>query len=157
MGTAVEDVRHGERQERGVAAKVAVERDSFRIRGRVRHRKRHAEDGVGPEPGFVRRAVELDHRIVDRLLIFHVHALEATGDLALDVADRLQDSFASVALGVAVAKLDRLVRASRGAGRDDGPAASRVGECGDRNGRVTARVEHLEGVEPCQARHEFEV
>ena len=69
------------------------------------------------------------------------------GDLALDVRDRLRHALAAVGLP-AVAKLDGLVDAGRGAGRDRGPAErARLEPHVDLDGRIAARVEDLAGVD----------
>ena len=117
MRAAVDDVhhRHGQ-QVRVGAAEIAIERQPARLRRRLGHRQRHAEDGVGAEPALVGRAVELDQRVVDAALVLGVHAGERIEDLAVDGVDRLEHALAEVALLVAVAQLDGLVRAGRGAG-----------------------------------------
>ena len=66
-----------------------------------------------------------------------------------DVRDRRQDALAAVACLVAVPKLDGLVDARRGAGRDRGPAQRAVlGDDVDLDGRVAPRVEDLPGIDP---------
>ena len=69
------------------------------------------------------------------------------GDLALDVRDRRRHALAAVRLA-AVAELDRLVDAGRGARRHGGPAERAGLEPDvDLDGRVPARVEDLAGVD----------
>ncbi len=158
MGAAVEDVGHREGEQRCViAAQMPVERNTLRLRCRLRHGQRNAEDGVGPEPGFVRGTVELDQGLVEAFLVVDVEVAHAPGDLTLDVAHRPQDALASVALRVAVAQLNRLVDPGRCARRHDGATAALVGESGHCNRRVAARIEHLEGAEARQSSHEVEV
>ena len=81
------------------------------------HGERHAENGVGAEPALVRRAVELDHDLVDLDLLLDVHVAERFEDLAVDGGDRLLHALAEIARLVAVAQFDRLMRAGGGAGR----------------------------------------
>ena len=102
---------------RGGAAEVAIERQAARLRRRLGRRQRHAEDGVGAEAGFVARAVELDQRRVDAALVLGIHAGKRVEDLGVDRIDGLLDALAEVARLVAVAQLDRLVRARGGARR----------------------------------------
>ena len=85
---------------------------------RLRGRERDAEDGVRAEAALVRRAVELDQRAVDRRLVA-VRRSPATRlrDLAVHVGDGPRDALAAP-LRAAVAQLDRLVDAGRGARRD---------------------------------------
>ena len=72
---------------------------------------------LAPRRDLVARAVELDQRRVDAALVLGIHAGERVEDLAVDRIDRLLDALAEVARLVAVAQLDRLVRAGRGARR----------------------------------------
>ena len=118
------------------------------------HCERHAQDRIGPEARLVRSAVEVDQRVVDRLLVFDVGISQAPCYLALDVRDRPRDSLAAVTFGIAVTQLDSFVRAGRGAGRHDRAAAASVGEGGHRDRWIAARVEHLEGPQTRQTRHE---
>ena len=73
MHAAVDHVhhRHGQRRRAG-AAEIAVERHARVGRGGLRGRERDAEDRVRAEPALVRRAVELDQRAVERLLVGRV-------------------------------------------------------------------------------------
>ena len=69
----------------GVAAEVAPERQTLLRRRRLRGGQRYAEDRVGAQPRLVRRAVELDHRAVERRLVGGVEPVHGVGDLAVDV------------------------------------------------------------------------
>ncbi len=99
------------------AADIAVERQVGVHGGGLGDGQRHAEDGVGTDAALVGRAVELDQRVVDLDLLARVEAGQQVHDLGVDRGDRLQDALAAVALLVAVAQFDRLVRAGRGARR----------------------------------------
>ena len=86
---AVDDVHHRHRQHVGVrAADVAVQRQLELGGGGLGDGQRHAEDGVGAEPGLVVRAVEGDELAVDEPLVEGVEAVDGVGDLAVDVARR---------------------------------------------------------------------
>ena len=90
VGAAVEHVHHRHRQDpRRLAAEVAPQRLALLGRRRARRGERDAEDRVGAEARLVRRAVEVDQRAVEALLVEHVEAGHRRGDLAVDVADRL--------------------------------------------------------------------
>jgi hypothetical protein len=104
---------------------VAVERLFERGGRRLRHRHRDAEDRVRPELLLVRRAVEVDHHVVDAHLVGRVEADHLVGEYVVDVLDRLQYSLPAVALLVPVAQFDRLVFAGGRAARD-GRAAFRA-------------------------------
>ena len=114
VGAAVEDVEQRHRQQRRLlAAEVPVQRNAGVRRRSVRHRQRDAEDRVRAELRLVRRAVQLDHRLVERALVAGVHAAHLRRDRLVDVGDRLQHALAAVAPGVAVAQLQRFVDAGR--------------------------------------------
>ena len=108
------------------------------------HRERHAENGVGAEPALVRRAVELDHDLVDLDLLLDRHAAERLEDLAVDGVDRLLHALAEIARLVAVAQFDRLMGAGRGARRHRGAADRAVFQHHiDLDGRIAAAVENF--------------
>ena len=81
---------------------------------------------LAPSRALFGRAVERDHGLVDLGLDFRVHAAEGVENLAVDGIDRLAHALAQVAGLVAVAELDRLVRAGGGARRDRGAAQGTV-------------------------------
>jgi hypothetical protein len=119
---AVEDVEHRDGQGPGAdPAEIAIERQVVRRGRRVGDRQRHAQDGVRPELAFVRCAVEVDEDLVDAGLVRGVEPEQLRGDPIDDVADSRPDTLAAVPRRVAVAQLDRLVGAGRGAARDGGP------------------------------------
>src|SRR5207253_2820049 len=96
---------------------------------------------IGAEPFLVRRAVERQHLTVDLALV-GFGAGQRGSDLAVDVADRLQDALAEVPLRVVVAQLERLTSAGGCAGRDAGAAAgARSEDDVDFDSRIAARVE----------------
>ena len=69
---------------------------------------------------------------------------QRVADRAVDRLDRAAHALAAVAARVAVAQLDRLVRAGRGAGRHRGAADGAVLEAHvDLDGRVAPAVENL--------------
>ena len=89
---------------------------------------------------------------VEPLLVGGELPMTASAISVVDVGDGLEDALAAVALGVAVAQLVRFVGAGAGAGRHDGAPRAAVFERDlDLDGRVAARVEHLEGAHCCDA------
>ena len=85
-----------------------------------------------------------DQQAVEADLVDGVDAEQLRAERLVDVAHRGEHALAAVALRVAVAQLDRLVGAGRGAGRDDGRAhRAVVEEDVDLDRRVAARVEDL--------------
>src|SRR5207245_6536706 len=109
--------------------------------------ERDAEYCVRAQPPLVRGPVELDHQPVQSLPIRGVEPGERPGQLAVDVPHRPQDALASEGLA-AVAELDSLELAGRGAG-GDGRAAGRARGQGqlDLDGRVAAAVQDLASVD----------
>ena len=125
VGAAVEHVHHRHRQDpRLLAAEMAPERLPGVGRGGLRDGERDAEDGVRAEPRLVRRAVELDHRVVEAGLVGRVAAVDRGGDLAVDVGDGVRHALAAEG-AAAVAQLDRLELAGRRARGHGGPARAR--------------------------------
>src|SRR3954463_4427555 len=123
---AIDDVHHRHRQEtRGGAADVTVQRHVERVRGRLGAGERHAEDGGGAQPALVRRAVEVDHDLVELGLLLDIEAAQRLEDLAVDGADCLGDALAEIAGLVAVAQFHRLMGAGGGA-RRHGSTAERT-------------------------------
>ena len=74
-------------------------------------RERDAENGIGAEPALVRRAVEIDHDLVDLHLLLGGHVTQCLEDLAVDGLNRLLHALAEIARRVTVAQLDRFMRA----------------------------------------------
>ena len=144
MHAAVDHVQHRDGQRsRRVAAEVAVERDARLRRRGLRRRERDPEDRVRAEPALVRRAVGVDQRGVERGLVGRVETDDGLAERVVHVGDRLGHALAAPRRA-AVAQLDRLVHARRGARRDDRRAARAGLEPDvDLDGRVPARVEHL--------------
>ena len=148
VGAAVHDVeeRHGQHARVG-AADPAVERHACLGGGRLRDGERRSEDRVRAEPRLRRRAVERDERAVDAALVGGVEPEERVGDLAVDVADRAGDPLPQPGVA-AVAELDGLVLAGRGAGwHRREPERSRIEPDLDLDGRIPARVEDLAAVD----------
>ena len=126
MHAAIDDVHHRHRQKLGLgAADIAVERQARSHRRRLRHRQRHAQNGVGAQPRLVGRAVERDHRRVDARLLFGIHAAERVEDFAVHGGDGLFHALAAIAFA-AVAQFHRLMRAGRGARGHRGAAETAV-------------------------------
>ena len=140
---AIEHVQERHREEpRADAAEVRVERQAHLVGGGAGHGQRDTEDRVGAERRLVRRAVEVDHGLVDRGLLGRLHPFELGPDRLLDVLERALHALAAEPLGLAVAELHGLALAGRGAGGDGSPAPG-PGLQGDLHfqGGIAARVE----------------
>ena len=112
MGAAVEDVHHRHGQNLGVdAAQVVVERHlHFHGRG-LGNGHGHAEDGVGAQFFLVGGVVKCQHGAVDEHLPGGFETEQGWGDDLVDVAHRLENTLAAVAVAVPVTEFQGLARA----------------------------------------------
>ena len=147
VGAAVDDVHHRHRQlHLARAAEIAIKRQRRLVGAGLGHGAGDREDRVGAEAALVLGAVELDQRVVDEALLAGVEAEDRLADFGVDVLDGFGDALAEIARGVAVAQLDRLLRAGRRAGRD-GRAAGHAGleDHVGFDGGIAAGIEDLAG------------
>ncbi len=145
MRPAVDDVHHRHRHGPRVdPADIAIERQAGVLGRGLGVRQRHAEDRIGAEPPLVGRPVEVDHHAVDTRLVLRIHPGQQVEDLAVHRVDRAQHPLAAIALLVAIAQLDRLMRPGRRSGRHRSAAESAAlqGDV-DFDGGVAAAVEDL--------------
>ena len=156
MGAAIDDVHHRRRQNARLrAADIAIERQGGRVGGGLGDGERHAENGVGAEPRLVERAVEFDHRLVDRHLLLGLEAQQRAGDLAVDALDRAENALALVALGVAIALFHGFAGSRRGARGHGGAAKGAVFQRHiDLDRGIAARIEDFAGVDVNDLGHE---
>ena len=143
MRAAVQNVHHRHRQDVGVdTAQIAIEGQAERVRRRFRHSQADAQDGIRSQLGLVRRPVQGEQLGVDRLLLHRVPAKEGVRDRAVDVGDGLGDTFAEIALLVAIPQLERFVHACGRPGgycRASPRAVSKVDF--HLNSRIAARIQ----------------
>ena len=139
--------RHGQNA-RLLAAQVAPQRNARLGRGGPCHGERDAQDGVGSQAALVRRAVQLDHRVIEPRLVERrrgrrPHA--ASSPLAFATAVVTPDA---VVLRPAVPQLDRLELAGGGARGHRGAAPGVRGEGHlHLHRRIAPAVEDLAGVD----------
>ena len=155
---AVEDVHHRHRQQVGIdPADIAVERQATRVRRRLRRRQADAEDRIGAEPRPCSRCRRArSSRASSSAWSSASSPTTASAISPLTACDRLADALAAPAALVAVAQLDRFVRAGRGARRDRRAAHAAVLQRDihfDR--RIAAAVEDLAGVDVDNRGHGF--
>src|SRR5881628_137368 len=101
---AVQDVDHRHRHEPAAdAPEIGVEREPRVVRRRPRDGERDREDRVGTERRLVRRAVELEQRLVHGRLLGGLHPLDLGGDRLLDVPHGPVHASSLVALTITVA------------------------------------------------------
>ena len=106
----IDDVHHRRRQDvRGRATQVAIQWQLTVAGRRLGNRHGGAQDGVGPQPLLVGRAVQFDHHLIDCTLLQRVQTDQRVSDLAIDVFDRLGHSLAEVDRSIAIAQFPRLV------------------------------------------------
>src|SRR4029079_9155972 len=93
------------------AANITIERRLLRRRRGFRDCKRDAENGVSPEPGFVRSAVESNQGVVDLGLSFGIHSAKSVEYFPVDGVDGFSHALPAKSRLVPVAQFDGLVRA----------------------------------------------
>ena len=112
MRAAVHDVHEGNGQDLGVgAADIFIKGNAGGGGGGFGGGEGNAENGVCAEIRLGLGAVEFDHRAIHSGLVERIETDERRGDFALHVAHGFLNTFAAVALFVAVAELDGLVLA----------------------------------------------
>ena len=98
-------------------------------RGRgVEHCHGCPDQGVGAKTGLVGRTVERNQHVVDDLLVARVASAKGPRDLAVDITDR-HHHVGATEPAAAVAQIDCLAAAGRGAGRRNRPPEGAAGEC----------------------------
>ena len=128
MGTAVDDVHHGNRKRLGIhAADITVERHAEQIGGRMCTSERYAQDGIRTEFALGGGTVEQQHGFVDADLIGHLHADDLRGNHIIDVGYSLLYALPHVPRLVAVAQLQRLVLARGSSARYGCPTERSAG------------------------------
>ncbi len=150
----VDDVHHRHRQQmRPGTTQVAEQRQGRRFRGGFGDREAHPEDGVRPQIGLVRRAVQVQQGQVENPLLGGFQAQDLRLDAVDDTGDRLADALTAVAV-VAVTQLDRLEGAGARAAGYGGTAESAVVQDDlDLHGGVATRVKDLAGSYGLNGRH----
>jgi hypothetical protein len=143
VDAAVQDVEKGYGQRGGRdAAEVTIEGQPRGGRTGAGGGQAGPQDGVGAEAGLVGRAVQLQEKTVEGLLIQHVMAAEGGADLCVDVGYRLADALAANALGILIAEFDGFMDAGGGARGHRRPPDAAAGQLDlDLACRVAARIE----------------
>ncbi len=112
MGAAIENIHHRHRQQLGVgAANVTIKRQTALIRRRTGHGQGNAQNGVGPQTPLVLGTIDVDHLLIHRHLIKHLHADHGIGQFAVDGIHRLGDALAQITALVAITQFHRLTGA----------------------------------------------
>ncbi len=147
VGTAVENVHHRHRQGLGVdAPQIAVQRHTQGLRRSLGHGHGHRQNGVGPQPGLVGGAVQLNHGLVDLRLIQSVHADNGIGNLRVYIGDGLGDGLTAVGLA-SVPKLTGLIDSRGGPGGNCRPAHYAAVQIDLRlQGGIPPGIKHLAGM-----------
>ena len=159
MSATVQDVHHWDRQNPGrVAAEITEEGDFACGRGRVRGRKRHAQERVGPQVLFVRSAIERDDLFIDLRLFERIVAGQRGSDHIGHAAHCFGDAFAPEAFLVTIAQFPSFMLAGAGATRD-GRASHRttLQMHIDFDGGIAARIQNLACVDSCDARRRHDL
>ena len=127
VGTAVEDVHHGDGQGLGVdSAQVGIQGQAQTLTGGLGAGQGGPQNGVGAQAALVGGAVQRNQELVDGGLIQDVQADESLGNVFVYMLHCLGHAFAQIASGVAVPQLTGLIDAGGGAGGYCGPAHGAV-------------------------------
>ena len=141
----------------GRPAEIAIERQRASLGRGLGDGHADAENRVGAELGFVGRAVQLDHELIDRFLIARIEADQFRGDLGVDVFDGLGDALAELTFLVVVAQFDGFMLAGAGAAGDRGPAEGAVFEHHVHfDGGIAAGIENLPGLDEFDAEAHYQ-
>ncbi len=105
-----------------VAAEIAKQRKILGRGSGMRDRERNAKQCIRAQILFVRRAIELDHFVVDLGLVARVPAFDGRRNRAVHICHRFQYAFAAVTFLVAVAQFPGFVFARARAARHGGAA-----------------------------------
>ena len=145
MRASIQNIHHWHGQNSCVrAAEIAKEGNIFRDRRSVSDRKRNAKQRVRAKTLFVRRAVHLDHLIVNLTLIARVPSFDRRRDFFIHIRHRAQNAFAAVTFLVAIAQFPGLMLA-RARAAWHGCAAKRAAFKSDIdfNCGIAARIQNL--------------
>ncbi len=100
---------------------MLIERKSFGDRARAGIGDRDRQNRISTDFGFVRRAVENEHRLIQIALMAEIPTLERRVDLLLDIGDGGATSESAIARGIAVTQFQGLGLSSGRTGWDRRP------------------------------------
>ena len=148
MGAAVDDIHHRHRKCVGeCAADITVKRQTGVFGSRFRNGQTHAKNSVGSKTGFVRRSVQINHRLVDQQLIVGIKTGQRFKNFGINGFNGFRHALTEIAALVTIAQLHGLVHTGRSAGRHGGPAKSAgFQNYIDLNGRVATGVDDFTSV-----------
>ena len=124
VDAAVQDVHlRGGQQAGDGSTEVLIQREAQFIGHGTSSSHRDGQDRVCAQVTLGRRAIELDHGIVQLTLLAGIGALEFGRNHVVDIVDRLEHALAQVTALVAVAQLQCFVLAGGGSAGHRSPAA----------------------------------
>ncbi len=129
MLATVQNIQHGNGHHVCISpTEIAVEGQSRGFRSRFCVRQAHPQYGICAQAGLVLGAVQLQQRIVERLLIERVHSNDCRLDRRVDVLDGAANALSAIARLLSIAQFERLMNTGRGPRWDDRAPHGRVGE-----------------------------
>src|SRR5687768_12035033 len=116
MTSTVEDIHH--RHRKGVCihtADISVKGQACFHGSRLGNGEGCAQDGIRSEVPFVRRSIQLEHDLVDEVLIKNRKAHQFFADLRVNIFYRLENAFTQKLLLVPIAKFNCFMCSGRSA------------------------------------------
>ena len=127
MFAAIDDIhhRHGQRIDAGTAIQISdmcIQWQAGIGGRRLRRRQGHRQNGVGSQLRLILGAVQLQHYLIQGLLIRRIMPQQGLSDLGVHILNSLQYTLTQVTGRVFVPQLQGLSGAGGGAGRCAGRA-----------------------------------
>ena len=119
MGTAVQDVHHGNRQFLGVdPAQILIQRQADGQSRSLGHSQGYPQDGVGTQTALVGGTVQTDHGFVDFHLTGGIQTDDGVGNGVIHIVHSLGDPFASETVLVPIPQFHGFVDPGGSTGRN---------------------------------------
>ena len=152
---AIQDVHHRNRQNLGICtADVLVQRLSVVISSSSCASQGNRQRSICTQVALERRAIEIQHNLVNLGLAGNIHADQLRSDLGVDILNSLQNSLAAETLLITITELKSFPLTGRSTRRNN-CASKCTGFSGNFafNSRVAARIENFACINTYDIRH----
>ena len=110
MLPTVEDIHHRNWQCAGSrSSEIAIKRLTRGLRGRTSNRQGDSQESVSSQAPLVRSSIQFDHGLVHADLIERVQPKYGFGNLLVDMAHRVANALAAVAVRIVVSQFNGFV------------------------------------------------